>query len=132
MPSLDESEWISIHAQIHLKKDPWEEMPVALDFPADKIIVSVNQIAANLNWHKAGWLRQRWNRLVSSARVTRHYLPLNESIVLTIEPVSSSILWISTVTWLPEFQLQIEARRYQPNPELSDRTLNLEIVEEPE
>ena len=115
MPArLDESKWIPIHSKLHRKNDPWEVIPVNIDFPCDKAIILVSQLEAKINWHKAGWLVQRWQRMMTPVKVKKLWMPLNEFFTFDVEPVERSILWFHTVEWLPEVVISVEVRRYVP------------------
>lgn len=109
--NVDEGQWVNIHDQAHFKQSPGERIPVFLNFPTSRLIVTVVTLN-NKPWLRAGWLIQEWKfQLETYANVSRHKLPLSQHYMVNIEPVASSRLWIETMDWITDFYLSIDAQQ---------------------
>ena len=108
---LDESNWTTIHQGTHRKNDPYERIPIALNFPSDRLIVSINLLDLTKSWVRAGWLIQFWPRGMAQVLIVRRFLTLNQETVVQIEPLAYSNLFIETFEYIEEFGLIVEARQ---------------------
>jgi hypothetical protein len=111
MTRIDQSEWILISDRICTKKNPWEEIPINLDFPCDRAIVAINLLTAKPSWVQGGGVSQRWSRLFVPIEVKYSSLKLSYPKVISIEPLEKSILWFWTHHWITEIQIVLEVRR---------------------
>ena len=109
---LDESQWITVHDRIHRKSDPWEEIPVHLNQPSDRAIITINRLSTPPHWHKAAIVRQRWQRLLAPVKVNSREMGWNEATLMHIEPVALSILWVKAYEYVPDFNLRVEIREW--------------------
>lgn len=112
MPRLDQSEWLLITDRLYSKKDPWEEIPINLNFPCDRAIIAMNLPIAKPSWVQGGGMSQRWSRLFVPIQVKYSSLKLSFPKVVALEPLENSILWFWSHHWITEIQIVVEVRRY--------------------
>jgi hypothetical protein len=107
---LDESTWQLIHQGTHIKTDPYERVPVALNFPTSRLIVSLNLLDLTKDWVRGGYAYQFWSRGLDQILVARRFLFLNQPTVIQVEPLQASNLFIEPLHYISEFGLTVEAR----------------------
>jgi hypothetical protein len=112
MPRLDQSQWELIVDRNFQKKEYNEEIPVHLNFPCDKAIITLNLLIAKPSWVNGGGVSQRWQRLLVPIEVAYSSLALSFPKVVSLEPVENSILWFWTHHWITEIHIVVEARRF--------------------
>ncbi len=108
---LDESTFIKVHDSFHNVSTPGQSFPVVLSQITDKAIITVTAPEATQNWYTAGYLKQYWSQgALSSVLVSRTKLPLAQAILISLEPVNSSVLRFEPVEWIGTFFLTVEIR----------------------
>ncbi|AFZ12626.1 hypothetical protein Cri9333_1741 [Crinalium epipsammum PCC 9333] len=108
MTRIDQGNWSVIHDQLHFVQ-PNQAVSVVLNFPTDKLIVTLNNLTVAANWIKAGSVEQEWNRLLVPVLLMRKTLSLSTPTLVYLEPVATSTLRFKTVNWLTDIGITIEA-----------------------
>lgn len=111
MLPLDESKWELVMDRSFTKKDPWEEIPVNLNFPCDRAIVTIQVLAAKPSWVRGGGVTQKWQRLLVPIEVAYSRLYLSQPKVIEVEPLKISTLWFWSHHWITDLQIVVEGRR---------------------
>ena len=107
---LDQSTWQLVHDGTHIKTDPYERVPVALSFPTDRLIVSINLLDLTKDWVRGGYCLQFWPRGLGQTLVIRRFMFLNQPTIVAVEPLAASTLFVETYHYILEFGLTVEAR----------------------
>lgn len=113
MPRLDQSQWSVICDRTYRKTEYDEQIPVNLNFPCDKAIVTLNLLIAKPSWVNAGGVSQRWQRLLVPVEVAYSPLVLSFPKVVSLEPVENSTLWFWSHHWISELHIVVEVRRFE-------------------
>lgn len=108
MPRLDERTWTAIATN----SGPYPELlgqQFALNFPSDRLIITVTSETSKGYWIRAGYAHYTWIRDGEPFLVSTHLCYIGTSKICVIEPLESAIIAFEPVAWLKEWRISIEA-----------------------
>lgn len=105
---IDQLTWSTAHDKHHLKTVYGQSFQVVLPQITDRILVTVFSVEAQNTWYRAGWISQRWNRGITDVLINRKQVPINDTCLITLEPINNTAVWFTPVDWVGDFQLTIE------------------------